>query len=187
MAWLDAERMVSNFAQDSISSFSIQEAVHTLLQPPAIAVEARDPGHTSVHSQLQGMRGSGQHVALGRLACNLALQDPTESSSCLTRTAAQHEASASYCLRRATLELSVTWLTAMQELGVGILQDLHRQRETITHAHNTLHGADDSISKARRTLASMSRRVLTNKLIAYGICGLLLAAIILVIYYKFIR
>lgn len=75
----------------------------------------------------------------------------------------------------------------LQELGVGILQDLHRQRETITHAHNTLHGADDSISKARRTLASMSRRVLTNKLIMYGIMGLLLAAIILVVYYKFIK
>ena len=33
----------------------------------------------------------------------------------------------------------------------------------------------------------MSRRVLTNKLIMYGIMGLLLASIVLVIYYKFIR
>ena len=70
---------------------------------------------------------------------------------------------------------------------MGILQDLHRQRETISHAHNTLHGADDSIAKARRTLASMSRRVLTNKLILYGIMGLLLAAIVLVVWFKFIK
>ena len=75
----------------------------------------------------------------------------------------------------------------LQDLGVGILQDLHRQRETITHAHDTLHGVDDNISRARRTLASMSRRVLTNKLIMIGIILLLLASIILVVYYKFIK
>ena len=74
-----------------------------------------------------------------------------------------------------------------QELGVSILQDLHRQRETIVHAHDTLHGADDNISRARRTLASMSRRVLTNKLIMIGIILLLLGAIGLVVYYKFIK
>jgi vesicle transport through interaction with t-SNAREs protein 1 len=38
----------------------------------------------------------------------------------------------------------------LQELGVTILQDLARQRETITHARDTLHGADDNISKARK-------------------------------------
>ena len=85
------------------------------------------------------------------------------------------------------VEARLKFCLVMQELGVSILQDLHRQRETITHAHTTLHGADDNIAKARRTLASMSRRVLTNKLIMYGIMGLLLASIVLVIYYKFIR
>lgn len=78
-------------------------------------------------------------------------------------------------------------LLETEELGVGILQDLHRQRETITHAHDTLHGVDDNISRARRTLASMSRRVLTNKLVMFGIILLLLASIILVVYFKFIK
>ena len=72
-----------------------------------------------------------------------------------------------------------------QELGVSILQDLHRQRDTITHASDTLHGADDNIARARRTLASMSRRVTTNKIIMGGIALLLVAAIILVLYFKF--
>ena len=70
---------------------------------------------------------------------------------------------------------------------MSILQDLHRQRETITHAQDTLHGADDNIAKARRVLASMSRRIMTNKLIMWGICFLLVGSICLVLYYKIIN
>jgi Snare region anchored in the vesicle membrane C-terminus len=57
-----------------------------------------------------------------------------------------------------------------QELGVSILNDLHRQRQTITNARDTLHGADDNIATARRVLATMSRRLMTNKLIMGGVC-----------------
>lgn len=76
---------------------------------------------------------------------------------------------------------------SFQELGVSILQDLHRQRETIVHSRDTLHGADDNIARARRTLSTMSRRVVTNKVIMAGIALLLVAAIALVVYYKFIK
>ena len=65
------------------------------------------------------------------------------------------------------------------------MQDLHRQRQTITHARDTLHGADDNIATARRVLASMSRRMMTNKLIMAGIALLLVGAIGLILYYKF--
>jgi hypothetical protein len=55
---------------------------------------------------------------------------------------------------------------------VSILGDLARQRETIVHARDTLHGADDNISKARRLLSTMSKRVMANKIIMFGIrCG----------------
>lgn len=76
---------------------------------------------------------------------------------------------------------------ALQELGVSILQDLHRQRQTITHSRDTLHGADDNIARARKVLSNMSRRITTNKLIMVGIILLLLTCIILVVYYKFIK
>jgi hypothetical protein len=33
---------------------------------------------------------------------------------------------------------------------VSILTDLHRQRQTITHSRDTLHGADDNIARARK-------------------------------------
>lgn len=52
---------------------------------------------------------------------------------------------------------------------MSILGDLARQRETIVHARDTLHSADDNISKARRVLSSMSKRVLANKIIMGGI------------------
>jgi hypothetical protein len=52
---------------------------------------------------------------------------------------------------------------------VTILGDLARQRETIVHARDTLHGADDNISKARRVLSTMSKRVMANKIIMFAI------------------
>lgn len=70
---------------------------------------------------------------------------------------------------------------------MSILTDLHRQRQTIVHARDTLHGADDNIAKARRVLSIMSRRIMTNKIIMAGIVLLLLGSIGLVIYYKFVR
>eukprot|EP00891_Asterochloris_glomerata_P001854 jgi/Astpho2/1854/fgenesh1_pm.00038_%23_13_t len=73
-------------------------------------------------------------------------------------------------------------LAETEELGVGVLQNLHRQRETLVHARDTLHGADDGLAKARRVLAGMSRRIMTNKVIMIGICALLIGAIVLVIY-----
>jgi vesicle transport through interaction with t-SNAREs protein 1 len=75
----------------------------------------------------------------------------------------------------------------LQELGVSILQDLHRQRQTITHARDTLHGADDNIAQARRVLAGMSRRITANKAIMFAIIGLLVGAILLVLYFKIFR
>lgn len=76
-------------------------------------------------------------------------------------------------------------LLETEELGSSILGDLHRQRETIGHARDTLHGADDNIATARRVLASMSRRLMTNKLIMAGIICLLLGSIGLILYHKF--
>ena len=72
----------------------------------------------------------------------------------------------------------------LQELGAGILRDLHGQRETILHSKSTLQGVDDSISKGRKVLTSMGRRMIQNKIITIGVVLFLLLAIILVIYAK---
>lgn len=52
------------------------------------------------------------------------------------------------------------------------------------NARDTLHGADDNISKARKILGTMSKRIMTNKIITFGIAAFLLAAIFLIIYVK---
>ena len=74
-----------------------------------------------------------------------------------------------------------------QELGVQILTDLQRQRETILHSRDTLQGVDVSISKARQVLASMSRRIVQNKVIMWGIILLLVGSIGLVLWAKLSR
>ncbi|KAL4430901.1 hypothetical protein ABPG75_006157 [Micractinium tetrahymenae] len=74
---------------------------------------------------------------------------------------------------------------ATTELGVQILSDLQRQRETILHSRDTLHTVDTHVSRSRQILQTMSRRILHNKLIMWGIILLLLGAIGLVLYAKF--
>lgn len=71
-----------------------------------------------------------------------------------------------------------------EELGVSILQDLHLQRQTLLHAHDTLHGVDDNIGKSRKVLTSMMRRMNRNKWIIGGLIGVLIVAIILIAYFK---
>lgn len=82
------------------------------------------------------------------------------------------------------LALGKQQLLETEELGAGILRDLHGQRETIINARDTLHGADDNISKARRILTTMAKRIVTNKIIMIGISLFLLIAIVIVIWVK---
>ncbi|KAF3444799.1 hypothetical protein FNV43_RR14492 [Rhamnella rubrinervis] len=71
-----------------------------------------------------------------------------------------------------------------EELGVSILQDLSSQRQSLLHAHNTLHGVDDNIGKSKRILTAMSRRMSKNKWIIGSIVAVLVIAIILILYFK---
>eukprot|EP01018_Ginkgo_biloba_P034320 Gb_03462 [translate_table: standard] len=75
-------------------------------------------------------------------------------------------------------------LLETEELGVSILQDLHQQRQTLLHAHDSLHGVDDNIGKSRKLLTSMTRRMSRNKWIIGGLIGVLIVAIILIAYFK---
>ncbi|KAG6506194.1 hypothetical protein ZIOFF_031512 [Zingiber officinale] len=74
-----------------------------------------------------------------------------------------------------------------EELGVSILQDLHQQRQSLLHAHGTLHGVDDNIGKSRKILTSMSRRMDRNKWIIGGIIAALVFAILIILYFKLVH
>lgn len=71
-----------------------------------------------------------------------------------------------------------------EELGVSILQDLHQQRQSLLHTHNNLHGVDENIGKSKKILTAMSRRMSRNKWIIGSIIVALVAAIILILYFK---
>uniref|UniRef100_A0A1D1ZXH9 Uncharacterized protein n=1 Tax=Auxenochlorella protothecoides TaxID=3075 RepID=A0A1D1ZXH9_AUXPR len=71
-----------------------------------------------------------------------------------------------------------------QELGISVLGDLQRQRETILHSRDALAGVDEGISRSRAILSSMSRRIMQNKIIMWGIVALLLGAIGLIVWAK---
>lgn len=71
-----------------------------------------------------------------------------------------------------------------EELGVSILQDLHQQRQSLLHAHKTLHGVDENISKSKKVLTAISRRMSKNKWIIGSIIAALVLAILCIIYFK---
>nr|AFK39102.1 unknown [Lotus japonicus] len=71
-----------------------------------------------------------------------------------------------------------------EELGVSILQDLHSQRQSLLHAHTTLHGVDDNIGKSKKILTNMTRRMNKNKWIICGIVLVLVIVIALILYFK---
>ncbi|KAK9996128.1 hypothetical protein SO802_020814 [Lithocarpus litseifolius] len=74
-----------------------------------------------------------------------------------------------------------------EELGVSILQNLHQQRQSLLHANNTIHGVDDNVSRSKKILTSMSRRMSRNKCIIGCIVAILVLAIIFILYFKLIH
>lgn len=71
-----------------------------------------------------------------------------------------------------------------EELGVSILQDLHQQRQSLLHANDTLHGVDDNVSRSKKILTNMSRRMSRNKCIIGSIIAVLVVVIALILYFK---
>ncbi|KAI3462916.1 hypothetical protein Pfo_019579 [Paulownia fortunei] len=71
-----------------------------------------------------------------------------------------------------------------EDLGVSLLQDLHQQRQSLLHANNTLHGVDDNISRSRRIITNMSRRMNRNKWMIGAIITVLVIAIAVILYFK---
>uniref|UniRef100_A0A803N299 Uncharacterized protein n=1 Tax=Chenopodium quinoa TaxID=63459 RepID=A0A803N299_CHEQI len=78
----------------------------------------------------------------------------------------------------------------MQEteaIGVSILEDLHSQRQSLLHAHNTLHGVDENVGRSKKILTAMSRRMNRNKWIIGTIIAVLVLVVVLIIYFKLIH
>lgn len=73
-----------------------------------------------------------------------------------------------------------------EEIGRGIMDNLHRDRETITRARDRLRGVDQDLGRSGRILNGMVRRVYQNRVIL-TIVGVLMLGIIGVAIYFAVR
>ncbi|KKA26641.1 hypothetical protein TD95_002638 [Thielaviopsis punctulata] len=72
-----------------------------------------------------------------------------------------------------------------EALGASTLADLHRQRETIQHTHDTLLQSEGYVDRSVKTLRGMARRMATNRIITVAIITILVLLILAVIFSKF--
>jgi len=73
-----------------------------------------------------------------------------------------------------------------EDIGTNVLVDLHSQRRQLENARDNLSHIDDNMTRGRKLLTSMARRVATNKLILAFIIFVEFVAICLIVYFKWI-
>ncbi|ORY79955.1 snare region anchored in the vesicle membrane C-terminus-domain-containing protein [Protomyces lactucae-debilis] len=85
----------------------------------------------------------------------------------------------------ARLQNSQRLANETEGIGAGILRDLSAQGEQIRNTRERLMQADGYVDKSMKSLKSMGRRLITNKIITGTIIAVLILLILLVIYSKF--
>jgi len=95
--------------------------------------------------------------------------------------------SATEKLDRSNVELRQAMATAEETVSIGIevMQNLENQRGVMYQIKDKLGSVNDNLSRAKRIMSTMARRVVTNKLIMAIIILVLVLAICLIIYIKF--
>lgn len=78
-------------------------------------------------------------------------------------------------------------LAQAQEVGAATTVTLHAQRDQIIRTHGHVRETDDVLVRARRTIMRIARRTVTNKLITAVIIILELAAVGVIVWYRWIR
>eukprot|EP00794_Sanderia_malayensis_P011734 gene11734-12954_t len=71
-----------------------------------------------------------------------------------------------------------------EDIGNDILQNLERDRETITRTRDRLRTTDGDLGKSSRILTGMMRRIIQNRILLALICLAILAVIGVVIYFS---
>ncbi|KAK6359487.1 hypothetical protein TWF696_000643 [Orbilia brochopaga] len=72
-----------------------------------------------------------------------------------------------------------------ENVGAGILSDLHAQRSVLVRANENISMGEQYIGKSVSTIRGMSRRMATNRIITIAIITVLVLLIIAVIFSKF--
>ncbi|CAK8672039.1 unnamed protein product [Clavelina lepadiformis] len=85
------------------------------------------------------------------------------------------------CTRR--LEVGYKVATETERIGQDILDNLHKDRETITRTRQRLKEGDANLGKSSRILSSMTRRIIQHRLLMFAIIAFMVIVIIIAIYF----
>ncbi|KAG7509677.1 vesicle transport through interaction with t-SNAREs-like 1B [Solea senegalensis] len=86
-----------------------------------------------------------------------------------------------------SIERSQRIAAETDQIGTDIIEELGEQREQLDRSRNRLVNTGENLSRSRKILRSMSRRLVTNKLLLGVIILMELAILGAVIYLKFFR
>ncbi|KAM4625016.1 vesicle transport through interaction with t-SNAREs homolog 1B [Polymixia lowei] len=86
-----------------------------------------------------------------------------------------------------SIERSQRIATETDQIGTDIIEELGEQREQLDRTRNRLVNTGENLSRSRKVLRAMSRRLMTNKLLLAVIIVMELAILGAVIYLKFFR
>ncbi|EAY14985.1 Vesicle transport v-SNARE protein [Trichomonas vaginalis G3] len=89
--------------------------------------------------------------------------------------------------RQAAVSLNETQAVMSQtvDIGNGILTSLRDQRTKLLNTHQHVHEIDATVDDTGNIVSRMFKRQNKNKLITYGVVGLLILGILLILYLKF--
>lgn len=86
-----------------------------------------------------------------------------------------------------SIERSQRIAAETENIGTDIIEELGEQREQLDRARNRLVNTGENLSRSRKILRAMSRRIVTNKLLLGVIILMELAILGAVVYLKFFR
>ncbi|XP_041827439.1 vesicle transport through interaction with t-SNAREs homolog 1B [Melanotaenia boesemani] len=86
-----------------------------------------------------------------------------------------------------SIERSQRLAAETEQIGTDIIEELGEQREQLDRARDRLVNTGENLSRSRKILRSMSRRLMTNKLLLAVIILMELAILGAVVYLKFFR
>uniref|UniRef100_A0A3P8SDN5 Vesicle transport through interaction with t-SNAREs 1B n=1 Tax=Amphiprion percula TaxID=161767 RepID=A0A3P8SDN5_AMPPE len=86
-----------------------------------------------------------------------------------------------------SIERSQRIAAETEQIGTDIIEELGEQREQLDRTRNRLVNTGENLSRSRKILRAMSRRLVTNKLLLAVIILMELAILGAVVYLKFFR
>ncbi|EER11999.1 vesicle transport V-snare protein vti1a, putative [Perkinsus marinus ATCC 50983] len=89
-------------------------------------------------------------------------------------------------LRDSSSQLRDAKRTALEteDIAVGVMSDLRSQREVISRTGNSLNEVDSNLATARRTISTMARRAMANRMVLTAIAIAIGLAILYIFYRK---